>query len=248
MKMLITNDDSIHAAQLLPLIERCRKFADVTVVVPKSEQSAKSHSIEIRNPFEVKQVELAPDIHVWQVDSTPADCVRFALFGLKQRFDLVISGINRGYNLGKDTMYSGTLAAATEASSNGINALALSTSVRYYEKAAEHLEQILQYLDEEKLWDRNPLYNINIPMNPKGIRITRQGGLSYSVEYIYQGDDRYYAGGKPFSETSDDLTLDTAACKHGYISVTPMTILRTNMAVFETLEQRSVRLFSQNII
>lgn len=242
MRILITNDDSIQAAQLLPLIERCRKFADVTVVVPKSEQSAKSHSIEIRKVFEVKQVELAPKVFVWQVDSTPADCVRFALFGLKLRFDLVISGINRGYNLGKDTMYSGTLAAATEASSNRINALALSTSVKYYENAVNHQEQILRYLDEEKLWDLNPLYNINIPVDPKGIRITRQGGLSFSVEYIDQGENMYYAGGKPLSEPSDDLTLDTAACKHGYISITPMTVLRTNMNAFEVLKERSCQI------
>ena len=239
MNILITNDDSIQASQLLALIEGCRKLGDVTVVVPKYEQSAKSHSIEIRNAFEVKQVELAPNVPVWQVDSTPADCVRFALFGLNQKFDLVISGINRGYNLGKDTMYSGTLAAATEAASNGIHAIALSTSVKYYEKAVNHLDQIFQYIFDENLWDINCLYNINIPVDPKGIRITRQGGLSFCVEYIPQGNDLYYAGGKPLSETSPDLSLDTAACKHGYISVTPMTVLRTNMDAFSRLASES---------
>ena len=109
MKILITNDDGVNAPQLVPLIRKCQKLGDVTVIVPKQEQSAKSHSIEIRNAFEIRQTELEPGITVWTVDSTPADCVRFAVSGLKLTFDLVISGINLGYNLGEDSMYSGTL-------------------------------------------------------------------------------------------------------------------------------------------
>ena len=92
MRILITNDDGAGAAQLVPLILWCRKLGDVTVVVPKQEQSAKSHSIEIHKPFEAKQVELAPGVTVWAVDSTPADCVRFACSGLGLTFDVVISG------------------------------------------------------------------------------------------------------------------------------------------------------------
>ena len=94
MRILITNDDSVSASQLLPLIQWCSKHGDVTTVVPKFEQSGKSHGIELHKPFAVEEVELAPGIRVWTVDSTPADCVRFALLGLKQEFDLVISGIN----------------------------------------------------------------------------------------------------------------------------------------------------------
>ena len=115
MKILITNDDGAGAVQLLPLICWCRRLGDVTVVVPKFEQSGKSHSIEIHKAFEAKQVALSEDVTIWTVDSTPADCVRFACSGLKLTFDLVISGVNRGLNLGHDTMYSGTFAAACEA-------------------------------------------------------------------------------------------------------------------------------------
>ena len=235
MKILITNDDSISAPQLLPLIKRCRAFADVTVVVPKYEQSAKSHSIEIHKAYEIKQVELEPGIAVWAVDSTPADCVRFAVNGLKQRFDLVISGINRGYNLGKDTMYSGTLAAATEAVTKGMKAVAISTSVKYYDKAVSHLEEILSYLDSNGLWELNNLYNVNIPVDPRGFRITRLGDESFSVEFLPQGNDLYYPGGHPIRADGGDITKDTDACALGYISVTPLTVDRTARDVFERL-------------
>ena len=91
MRILVTNDDSISASQLLPLIRWCQKLGDVTAVVPKFEQSGKSHGIELHRDFEAKQVELAPDVTAWAVDSTPADCVRFALLGLQLEVDLVIS-------------------------------------------------------------------------------------------------------------------------------------------------------------
>ena len=237
MKILITNDDSVSAPQLLPLIKRCRAFADVTVVVPKYEQSAKSHSIEIHKAYEIKQVELEPGIAVWTVDSTPADCVRFAVNGLNQRFDLVISGINRGYNLGKDTMYSGTLAAATEAVTKGMKAVAISTSMKYYDKAVDHLEEILSYLDSNGLWELNNLYNVNIPVDPRGFRITRLGDESFSVEFLPQGNDLYYPGGHPIRADGGDITKDTDACALGYISVTPLTVDRTARDVFEKLNK-----------
>ncbi|MBR4016237.1 MAG: hypothetical protein IKK11_00280, partial [Oscillospiraceae bacterium] len=94
MKILIVNDDSVSAGQLVPLIKWCQKLGDVTTVVPKYEQSGKSQSIELHKPFEIKQVELAPGITAYTVDSSPADCVRYAVMGMGLHFDLVISGIN----------------------------------------------------------------------------------------------------------------------------------------------------------
>ncbi len=102
MRILVTNDDSVSASGLLPLVRFCQTLGEVMVVVPKFEQSGKSHGIELHKSFECKQVKLAEDVTVWTVDSTPADCVRFAILGLKEKFDLVISGINRGFNIGSD--------------------------------------------------------------------------------------------------------------------------------------------------
>jgi len=237
MKILITNDDGMAAAQLIPLIKQCRKFGDVTFVVPRFEQSAKSHSIEIRKAFEITKVQPEPDITLWAVDSTPADCVRFAVSGLKLHFDLVISGINRGYNLGKDTMYSGTLAAATEAVTKGMNALAISTSVKYYDQAVTHLEEILHFLEENNLWKHNALYNVNIPVDPKGFRITRLGGASFSEEFVPMENGMYYPGGHPLRADGSDITRDTDAAALGYISVTPLSTDRTNTAVFAALNK-----------
>ena len=235
MRILVTNDDGIGASQLLPLILWCRKLGDVTAVVPKVEQSGKSHGIEIHKPFEAKQVELAPGITAWAVDSTPADCVRFAVLGLGMEFDLVISGVNRGLNIGADTMYSGTVSAACEAVNLGMKAIALSTPPKYYDQSTEHLDRVFEFIREKKLLELNDIYNINIPGNPGEIRITRQGGPYYSDDFPYIGDNLYRPTGKPIWVDSHDDTLDTDATLHGFITVTPLTVNRTNMDVFRQL-------------
>ena len=238
MNILITNDDGANAEQLIPLAKWCRKLGDVTIVVPKSEQSAKSHSIEIRSAIEIKQVECEDDLVMWTVDSTPADCVRFAVFALQKTFDLVISGINRGYNLGNDIFYSGTLAAASEAVNKGIPAIALSTSIKYYDNAVAHLDEIFSYVHQSNLLKLGNLYNINIPVAPKGLRITRKGGRAFREEFTPMGGDFYFPSGKPMRTDGTDLNIDIDAVAKGYISITPMTIERTDLAVFEKLSNR----------
>lgn len=235
MRILITNDDGLHAAQLVPLIQWCRKLGEVTVVVPKVEQSGKSHSFEIHRPFEARQVDLCPGVPVWSVDSTPADCVRFAVLGMGMKFDLVISGVNRGLNMGSDIMYSGTIAAASEAVNLGMLAVAVSTPPENYENATAELDHVLEFFRKHDLFARNRLWNVNIPANPKGFRFTRQGGPYYSDDFPHIGDDLYRPCGKPVWEDSQDDTLDTDATLHGYITVTPLTIDRTNQPLFQTL-------------
>ena len=235
MRILITNDDGMHASQLVPLILWARKLGDVTVFVPKVEQSGKSHSFQIREPIEVKQVELAPGVTVWSVDSTPADCVRMAVLGMGMKFDLVISGVNRGLNMGSDIMYSGTVAAASEGVNLGMKALALSTTPGNYDHATEALDEVLQYIQSRDLYSFNSLYNVNIPPQHKGLRITRQGGPYYTDDFPAIGNDLYQPKGRPVWEDSGNDDLDTDATMHGYITVTPLTIDRTNRAVFEAL-------------
>ena len=235
MRILITNDDGMHASQLVPLILWARKLGDVTVFVPKVEQSGKSHSFQIREPIEVKQVELAPGVTVWSVDSTPADCVRMAVLGMGMKFDLVISGVNRGLNMGSDIMYSGTVAAASEGVNLGMKALALSTTPGNYDHATEALDEVWQYIQSRDLYSFNSLYNVNIPPQHKGLRITRQGGPYYTDDFPAIGNELYQPKGRPVWEDSGNDDLDTDATMHGYITVTPLTIDRTNRAVFEAL-------------
>lgn len=236
MRILITNDDGVQASQLPALIKWCRRLGDVTVFVPKFEQSGKSHGFEIKKPFEVKQIELEPGMTVWTVDSTPADCVRIAVLGLKMEFDLVISGINRGLNVGADMMYSGTVGAASEAVNLGMKAIALSAPPKYYDRAVEQLDRIFDFVLKNKLLDTNPVYNINIPENARGIRITRQGGPYYSDKFPAIGNNLYEPTGYSIWEDRGDDTLDTDATFHGYITVTPLTIDKTNHAVFDNLK------------
>ena len=240
MRILITNDDGVGAAQLVPLIKWCQKLGEVTTFVPKFEQSGKSHGFEIHKPFEAKQVELEPGITVWTVDSTPADCVRFAVLGKGMKFDLCISGINRGYNMGRDIMYSGTVAAASEAVNLGIPAIALSTSVTNYDHATEMLNHFAAYFFGYRLMEYHDLYNVNIPPQVRGIRITAQGGHYFSDDFIPVGEDLYRPKGKPVWVDSGDDTLDTDATKHGYITITPLQLDRTDRAVFEKLREMGI--------
>jgi len=238
MRILLTNDDGMNAAQLIPLIKWCQKLGEVYAFVPKYEQSAKSHSIEIHEPFEAKQVEIADGIKIWAIASSPADCVRFATLGLNLKFDLAISGVNRGVNLGSDTMYSGTLSAMCEAVNQGIPSIALSTPFENYDNAIVELDHVFDYILNNKLLELNMLYNVNIPANPKGIKITHQGGKYFSDSYKLVDPDMYMAYGGPVWEDSSDDTIDTDAVMHGYISISPFTINRTNWDVFNKLNNK----------
>lgn len=235
MRILITNDDSILAEQLLPLVQYCRKFGEVTVAVPMYEQSAKSHGIELHKAFCVKRQFLDGDAVTYVVDSTPADCVRYVVLGLEQRFDLVISGINRGLNIGSDILYSGTVSAVREAVLQGIPAIAISTTPEYYDRAISHLDEVFDYIKGHKLLEIHNAYNINIPPTPKGIKITRQGGMYFSDGFINTEGEMYRANGKCVYVPSDDLTLDTNATMSGCISIMPLSMNVTEMDVFNSL-------------
>ena len=236
MRILVTNDDSISASGLLPLVRFCQTLGEVMVVVPKFEQSGKSHGIELHKAFECKQVKLAEDITAWAVDSTPADCVRFAILGLKEKFDLVISGINRGFNIGADQIYSGTVGAACEAVALGVPAIALSTCPEYYGSAHEQLASVWAFVQEKRLLELHPLYNINIPPEGKGFRFTHQGGPYYSDDFPHVGNDLYRPTGVLVYENKNDLNLDTDCVMAGYVSIMPMTYDKTHWELYNKLQ------------
>ena len=237
MRILITNDDGIHAPALIPLIRWARQFGEVVTAAPKWEQSGKSHGIEIIKPFEVREVSLAPDINAYSVDSTPADCVRFAVIGLGLSYDLVISGVNRGYNLGRDIIYSGTVGAVFEAAGFGIPGLAVSADSGSLDSAVARLDEVFDYIRHNRLLDKNRIYNINIPSPSRGIRITRQGGIYYADDFVTAGADLYQPIGKCVWADAGDDDLDTDAVMHGYVSITPLTIDRTDPDAFRELSR-----------
>ena len=237
MIILIKNDDGMHATQLVPLIRWCQKLGQTTVVVPKVEQSGKSHGIELRQAFEAKEVELAPGITAWAVDSTPADCVRFAVMGLHLQFDLVISGINRGLNVGTDIMYSGTVGAIFEAANLGIPGISFSTTIGFYEGAVTQMDRVWEYFQTHKLMEKGSHYNVNIPADAQTIRITRQGGPYYSDDFPHIGNDMYMPKGICVYENRNDLTLDTDSVMSGHISIMPLSTNRVDLELYADLQQ-----------
>lgn len=236
MRILITNDDGITADGIKALAEWARKLGEVTVAAPKVEQSGKSHGIEFTHHFEIKRVDFLDGIEAYSVDSTPADCIRFGFMGLSRDYDLVLSGINRGVNLGADLVYSGTVGAIFEAGRLGCPGIALSTYPTTLTEAVSELDSVWEYINTRKLLSLNPLYNINIPPKPLGFRITRQGSPYFSDEFIYEGNDMYMQmGGKIPDVAPEDMTRDTVATEAGYITVTPLLCTRTNIDVFNKL-------------
>lgn len=237
MKILITNDDGIEALGIRLLTSWARSLGEVTVVAPKIEQSGKSHGIELIHPIEIKRVDYMDGVTAYSVDSTPADCVRYGILGLGQSYDLVLSGINRGANLGKDIVYSGTVGAIFEAAALKHKALALSTYPDTLEAAAVYLDRTYDFLCRHLLLDVNPIYNINIPANASDIRITRQGQSYFRDEFVPLENDMYAQRGRYIDDPDAANTeIDAVAMQKGIISVTPMQFTRTNLAAFEKLK------------
>ena len=237
MKVLITNDDSISSACLLPLAQWVtRRLGDVTVVAPQFEQSGKSHAIDIHAPFEVKKSDVLPGIDAYTVDSTPADCVRMALLGMHMEPDLIISGINRGYNMGHDILYSGTAGAVFEAALFGYNAMALSTDFHTFDSAIANLDRVWDFFCEKELFSLHNLYNVNIPIDPKGILMTHQGGPFYTDTFEALENDMYIARGCLAHKHEHDLSIDTDAVVDGFISVSPLTPDRTAWSIYDRVK------------
>ncbi len=236
MKILITNDDGIKSPVIPHLVKWASNFAEVTTVAPKHQQSGKSHGIELHRKIEIKKVDIGTGTPAYYVDSTPADCVRFAVFGLKEQYDLVISGINHGYNLGQDIVYSGTCGAIFEAARQNINGLALSTTSKEFDSALASLDFVWKFFEEKKLWELTNLYNVNIPPEHKGVRFTRQGGIFYNDFFEDMGDDLYRQGCTAREYDTTDPYLDINAINDSYMSITPLILTRTDEEVYKKLQ------------
>lgn len=234
MKILITNDDGFDSLGIRLLAQWAQKLGEVTVIAPKTEQSGTSHGIDFINPAEIKKVDIIDGITVYSMDSTPADCVRFGVYGLKEKYDLVLSGINRGVNVGEDIVYSGTVGAIFEAAKCGIPAaIAFSTFPTTQEIAADYLDEVYGYFRDNRLLEENNLYNVNIPDKVDGIRMTYQGSMYYSDAFVRKEGDIYIQVGGPVPDVEpDNLDRDTVAIHKNLITVTPLLFTRTNMEVF----------------
>lgn len=239
MIILISNDDGIFSEGLTALEKSLRSVGDVYTVAPDREQNSMSHALTLHRPLRVH--ELNPKR--FAVDGTPTDCVKLALTGLLPvRPDLVVSGINRGPNLGDDIIYSGTVSAAIEAALLGLPAIAVSlvTLENFnFEPAAEFTAKLISHIGIAKI-PSETLLNVNVPPLPRekiqGWRITRQGKRHYSENIVERTDPRgkkyYWIGGDNLGFTEEEGT-DCMAVHQGFISVTPLQVDLTNYKLLD---------------
>lgn len=246
MEVLITNDDGIFAEGLDALVKAIRKIGRVTVVAPEEERSAAGHSLTFFKPLRVRAVK---DDHkgfrMFATTGTPSDCVLLALYDIMPRKpDLVISGINRGANMGDDITYSGTVSAAMEGVIHGIPSFSISLAAYQkcnYSVAAKFSAQLARMMSKMKL-PPYTLLNVNVPSLPeqkiKGIALTRQGRTTYRDRLEKRVDPRgmaYYwiAGESP--EGDSETGTDWERVADGYISVTPLQLDLTHHALLKEL-------------
>ena len=241
--ILVTNDDGIHSEGLRALAAAMKAVGDVTIVAPDREQSAVSHSLTLHRPLRINRVEPG----VFAVEGTPTDCVYLATRSLMKgegRPALVVSGINKGSNLGDDIHYSGTVSAAFEGTVLGIPSLAISVTGRgphHFETAAQFAAKLAQRVLDEKM-PGDTLLNVNVPnVAPgeiKGVAITRMGKRHYGDAVIENTDPRgrkyYWIGGTEL-DAEDIPGSDCNAVVEGKISVTPLHLDLTNHPAIERL-------------
>ena len=237
MRILITNDDGIYAEGIDLLVEWAKTKGEVTVVAPKVEQSGKSHAIDFTRPIEIKKVDRWENVRAFYMDSTPADCIRFAVLGMNERYDIILSGINRGFNLGKDIVYSGTAGAIFEGGRLGIPGIAFSTDPNTLNGARAHLDRAYNFIMDNGLLKENLLYNVNLPDAHGEIRITKQGGIYFHDEFRYLGDDIWEQTGYIINDNEGDPELDTDSVRDGFVSITPLVSDRTNKPIFDKISK-----------
>ena len=238
MLILVSNDDGFFSDGIKALAKRLRELGDVWVVAPDREQSASGHSLTLHRPLRAKPTKKREN--EFFVDGTPTDCVNLAVNKLMpRRPDIVVSGINRGANLGDDVTYSGTVAAALEAVLLGIPAIAVSaiptaTDDYMYEAAADFAAYLTQKVLEHGL-AAGTLLNVNVPSETKvgdhRCVITRMGKRVYSDVVEEKLDPRgrtYYWIGGPRVGSQVDPGTDCEAAAHGQISVSPVQLDMTN--------------------
>ncbi|ENV57148.1 5'-nucleotidase surE [Acinetobacter soli CIP 110264] len=251
MNILIANDDGVFAPGIQALAKALRPLGRVVIVAPESERSGYSSALTLDRPL--RPIQIAQD--VWAVNGTPADCVYLSMNGLFDfEFDLVVSGINSGANLGDDVLYSGTVGAAFEGRLMKQPAIAVSlagSNVRSYENINEYAVAAQWVHDFIKKGLPNlparHILNINIPDVPelKGEKVTYQGLRGQAKPITSHVDPRgrqvYWIGlaGEAVTDprkTPSHIQSDFFAVANGYVSITPIQMDATNYNILEDLQ------------
>ena len=229
MRILVSNDDGVHAEGIRALSEALAACGEVIVVAPDRNRSGASHSLTLEVPLRVTRI---AETGYHAVKGTPTDCVHLAVNELvRPEPDMVVAGINHGANLGDDVIYSGTVAAATEGRHLGFPSLAISlVGKTHFATAAHYAAQLVKGMMVHPL-PADQILNVNVPDLPlnqiKGIRVTRLGNRHRAESVICSEDPRgqpIYWIGPPGSQQDAGEGTDFAAIEQGYVSITPLTI------------------------
>ena len=244
MKILLSNDDGYRAEGLRCLKEALAEVAPLTIVAPDRNRSGASHSLTLDVPLRVQQAE--PD--TWYViNGTPTDCVHLAITGLfEHEFDMVVSGVNDGPNLGDDVLYSGTVAAAIEGRFLGLSTIAMSLvsgtgAEPHFRTAARIARELVLRLLARPL-HRSMILNVNVPDLPyeelRGFEVTRLGNRHRAEAAVCSLDPRgrqiYWVGAAGSGQDAGPGT-DFHAVAHGFVSVTPLQVDLTRHAALDSL-------------
>jgi 5'-nucleotidase len=243
-RILVTNDDGVHSEGIRVLAERLAELGDVTMVAPIQEASAVGHALTLRRPLRLDAI--APGVYA--VDGTPTDCVNIAITHvLPGKPDLIVSGINKGWNLGDDVTYSGTVAGALEGALLEIPAIAVSTA-RINDECDFGPAAEAAWLAARAVLDRGlprfTLLNINVPHGPnKGFRVTVQAKRNHVTTVSERMDPRhkpYYWIEEGENEWEPHDRSDYQAVRDGYISITPLQPDMTAYAALAFVEGLTV--------
>lgn len=223
MKILVVNDDGYQAEGLKVLLEAIKDLGELYVIAPKRHKSGMSNAITLRKYLKTKEVKLPHAKKAFYVDGFPADCTRISgeLFkGVK--FDLLISGINEGANVGSNVMHSGTIGAAVEGLHFDLPAIAVSSPYKQYQNASKYTKTIIETVLKNKLVSHEYLLNINYPDNdkePKGLYFATQS-INYEQNKFVKKGSKYM----PIYERKHDTNekSDVYGYYHGYITITPI--------------------------
>ncbi len=244
IKILISNDDGVYAPGIKVLAESLREIAEITVVAPDRNRSAASSSLSVTTPLRIQELENG---YISVINGSPADCVHLALTGLLDcEFDMVVSGINDGENLGDDIIYSGTVAAAMEGRYLGLPALAFSLAGKtrdYYETAGRVAKELVQKIINEPL-GTDLVLNINVPDLPyeelKGFEVTRSGFRHKSESMVKTEDPRgktiYWVGDSGIAQDAG-VGTDFYAISNRKVSITPLRADMTKHSVLPKIAE-----------
>jgi 5'-nucleotidase len=250
--ILVTNDDGVDSPGLSALARALRAVDQVCVIAPNRNWTAAGHTKTLDRPLRVAEVRLAGSrLTAFSSDGSPSDCVALGFLGLApERPRLVVSGINKGPNLGSDVTYSGTVSAAMEGVVSGVPAIAVSLA-DYYEWnfafAARFTAKLARTVLQSGL-EHDVLLNVNVPpmarSDVKGVQVTRLARREYRDELIRRKDpfgrDYYWIGGGPPGGTGEPGT-DLFAVGSGYVSITPILLDLTNHALIEQVASWNLR-------